>query len=103
MAADEIHVGDIGTIFILTIKDGASTIDVSAASTKTIKFLKPDGTAVSKTAAFTTTGADGKIQYTTIANDLTPAGAWKIQGYVVLSAGSWHTDMTEFVVHPNVS
>ena len=36
MAANEIHVDDVGTKFIVTIKDGDTAINVSAATTKNI-------------------------------------------------------------------
>jgi hypothetical protein len=102
MAADEVHVGDVGTTFILTVTDGTA-VDVSGATTKQILFGKPNGSTVTKTAAFTTDGTDGKVQYSTVANDLDMAGVWNIQAYVVLAAGSWHSDVTSFVVYPNVA
>ena len=65
MAVNEIHVGDIGTVFTLTIKDGSSVIDLSGATTKQIILRKPDRvTSSTKTASFVTDGSDGKIKYT---------------------------------------
>lgn len=34
MAANEIHVNDIGTVFTVTIKDGSSAVNISTASQK---------------------------------------------------------------------
>ena len=36
MAANEIHLNDIGTQFLLTVKDGSSAVDISSATTKQI-------------------------------------------------------------------
>jgi len=105
MAANEIHKGDIGTVFEVTVKDGDTVVDVSSASTegsKKIRFSKPGGTVVEETATFSSNGTDGKIRYVTIADDLDTAGVWKWQAYVVLSSGTWNSDVKEFTVHPNL-
>lgn len=99
----EVHVADVGTIFEATIRDQDGTVvDISAATTKQLLLRKPDGTLLTKVASLTTTGTDGKMQYTTVANDLDQPGLWRIQGYVVVGAGSWHTDIYDARVHPNV-
>jgi len=102
MAANEIHVGDIGTVLVVTIKDGTTTIDISSATTKQIILTAPDGGKLTKAASFTTDGTDGKMQYATVAGDLDEAGWWKLQGRVVLAAGTWSTDITRFEVHQNL-
>jgi hypothetical protein len=103
MAAGEIHVGDIGTVFTITIKDGSSAVDVSTATTKEILVTKPDGTEVTWAASFVTSGADGKIKYTTAsAGDLNQVGAYRIQAHIVFLTGDWHTDIGDFYVHGNL-
>ena len=102
MSANEVHIGDIGTIFELTVMDGASVVDVSTATTKEIVFRKPDGSTATKTAAFTTNGSDGKIRYTTVALDLSVAGDWAVQAHVVLPTGEWRSDLSTFRVYPNL-
>ena len=104
MASGEIHKGDIGTIleFTITDQDGV-VVDVSSASTKQIFLRSPYGKILTKTAAFTTTGGDGKIKYVTISGDIDAPGEWKAQAYVVTSAGSWKTDSTTFTVYANIS
>ena len=98
-----IHNGDIGTIFELTIVDTDGTaIDVSTASVKYIYFADPDGDKVCKTAAFTTDGTDGKIQYTTIAGDIDEVGTWLVQGYVETSLGKFYTERGDFKVLPTL-
>jgi len=103
MAEDEIHKGDVGTVFEVTLKDGASIVDVSGASTKQIIFKKPNGGTVEKDADFVTDGQDGKLKYTTLADDLDVIGVWKLQAYVVISgSGDWKSDVGEFTVYDNL-
>lgn len=101
MAADEIHVGDVGTRFLVTIMDGATAVDVSTATVKQILLKKPSGVILTKSASFVLTGADGRIQYFSIAGDLDLAGFWHIQAYVEMPAGKWHSDVQLFEVHAN--
>lgn len=101
--AAEIHVGDIGTRFTATIVDAdGAPVDVSSA-TLTMDFKKPTGATVTKIPALVTTGVDGKIVYTTLANDLDVAGPWQVQAYAVMPAGSWHTDVHRFPVLSNLT
>lgn len=102
MAQEEIHVGDIGTVFELTIQDDNSAIDVSGATTKNIVFKKADGTTVTQAASFTSDGTDGKIRYAVVADDLDVAGEWSIQGHIVIPAGTWYTDIGFFTLHDNL-
>ena len=100
MAANEIHVDDLGTKFIVTVKDGDSVINVSGATTKNIIFKKPSGTKVTAAASFETDGSDGIISYITTGTELDETGTYKIQAYVVLSAGNeFHSDISTFKVH----
>ena len=68
MSANEIHVGDIGTVFEVTVKDGEDVVDVSSATTRQLIFKSKDGAVLTKTAVLVTDGTDGKIKYTTIAD-----------------------------------
>lgn len=101
--AAEIHVGDVGTAFLATVKDqDSAVVDISTATTKQLIFKKPGGTVVARAATFVTTGADGQMQYVSVADDLDQPGNWQVEGYVVLPAGSWHTDVHRFTVKPNL-
>ena len=101
--ACEIHLGDIGTIFRLTIVDCDDVfIDISSATTKTISFRKADGTTVTKTGVFYTNGTDGIIDYISVADDLDMSGSWKIQAFVILSTGEWSSDIGTFTVYDNL-
>lgn len=114
----EIRVGDVDTAFVFEIHDMSSSsfdpeaqcdppiLDVSAAAgagEKVIHFQKPDQTVVTKDAVFTTDGTDGKIQYLAEAGFLDTPGQWKRQAKIVLGAGTWHTHVTCFTVHPSLA
>lgn len=98
----EIHLGDIGTAFEITLKDCEVIVDISTASLKQIIFRKPDKTVVTHDAIFKTDGTDGVIQYLTILNDLDQTGTWYIQAKVTLPAGTWSSDTAKFKVYKNL-
>ena len=102
MPANEIHLNDIGTQFVLTVKDGSSAVDISGATTKQIIIQKPSGTKITASTTFSTDGTDGKMYYTTVADDLDEAGSYKLQGKVIISDGTFYTDITTFKVHRNL-
>lgn len=103
MGKNEIHVGDIGTIFEATFKDDDLIKDISSATTKSLIFKKPDGTTtVIQIGVFTTDGTDGLLRYTTVADDLDQAGKWQVQGKVVLADGTWSSSIYPFDVFANL-
>ena len=103
MAAEELHVGDIGTTILVTIKDDGVVVDVSSATTISFLLCKPDGTVETKVGSLNTTGVDGKVKYVTISGDLDVHGRWKYQVYVVIGTGEWYSDVGTFTVHKNLS
>lgn len=103
------HVGDIGTEFRVQVLDEDGTpVSVASATTRTIKFIKPGGTLVTKTALPGSTqnplltAANGYMHYLTVSTDLDVRGEWKIQGYVDIGVWKGHTVMTRFTVYPAV-
>jgi len=98
----EIHLGDIGTIFEIELKDCLTVLNISAATVKQIIFQKPTGVSVTKTAIFSTDGVDGKIRYVTVSGDLDVVGTWKIQAKVVLPTGTWSSNIDKFKVYSNL-
>lgn len=62
-------------------------IDISTASSKNFYLKKPDGTVLTKTALFTTTGTDGGLYYVLAAGDIDADGGWKFQFSTVISGG----------------
>ena len=100
--ASEIHVNDTGTKFLATIKDDSEIVDVSSAISVTMMFKKPDDEVVQKAGVFDSDGTDGKIYYSTTVGDLDEAGQYKLQAKVVLSTGTYYTDIYTFKVHCNL-
>jgi hypothetical protein len=100
--ASEIHEGDIGTTLLITVTDDGSIVDISSASSLSIYIRKPSGTILTRTGVLETDGTDGKMYYITVAGDLDVAGSYKIQGKVVLPAGSYYTSTATFKVHCNL-
>ena len=102
MAANEIHINDVGTKFLVTVTDGTTAVDISSATTKQLIFQKPSGTKLTKATAFTSDGTYGKMQYSVVTDDFDEAGSYKLQGKVVISDGTFYTDIHTFKVHRNL-
>lgn len=99
----QIHYNDIGTSFRCTMKDeNNAVLDISSASTLNLIFRKSNGAIVTKTATLVNDGTDGKMEYVTVSGDLDMVGPWQVQGYVVLSTGSWYSDIHDFKVWKNI-
>ena len=102
MAANEIHEGDIGTVFEITVMDGDDVVPIQTATTKEIVFEKPSTVTVTQDGVFVTDGTDGMLKYTTILDDLNETGLWKIQAYVEMPGWEGHSDIGKFRVHKNL-
>lgn len=93
-----LHVGDVGVLVKLTVMQDGAVKDVSTATTKQIVINKPGGTVVTRTASFTTTGADGKVQCATESTDLTEVGTYRTCAYLVMGSWSGYSDGATFEV-----
>ena len=101
--ASEVHVGDAVTFKATVLDEENNIVDVSVATTKQIWLTQPDGTIVTKTASFYTDGTDGIIKYQCSSSDLSAAGVWSIQGYVILPVSlPYHTNIEMFKVYRNL-
>lgn len=95
----DIRKGDIGTeLVVVVVDEGDDAINVSAASLLEIYLQKPGGDVLAKTAVLDGSGADGKIKYETVLDDLDEEGVWQIQGRVTLSAKPFGTAVGSFQV-----
>ena len=100
MAANEIHVGDISTLFVFTIQDDTTVVDVSSAtSTKNLLFVKPSGGTLTGGASFSTDGTNGQIEYASVSGDLAEVGAWEVRASIVITGWTGKTDIKTFTVH----
>tara|TARA_R100000008_G_scaffold73806_1_gene52359 strand:- start:154 stop:462 length:309 start_codon:yes stop_codon:yes gene_type:complete len=102
MAANEIHVNDVGTTFQLTFKENGDVVDISSASAINIILTGPDDTAKVKTGVLVSGGTDGKAKYVTVADDLDTAGTWKLQGKITFASTVYHSDVHNFTVFKNL-
>ena len=102
--ASEIHVSDIGTRFLVTVEENGSGVNLSGASSLTLNFRKPSDAIVAKSGALLSDGSatSGVMYYDTLVGDLDEVGYWKLQGKIVLSAGTFHTNISTFQVHSNL-
>jgi len=101
--ASEIHVDDVGTRFLMTVQDGSSGVDLSAATILQVKFKKPSDLVVSRTASLLSDGsATSGVMYYDIVDELDEAGNYKLQGKVSVTAGTFYTDIHTFKVNCNL-
>ena len=102
--ASEIHVDDVGTRFLLTVKDSGVVVDLSSASLLQVNFKKPDDIVVNRTGSTLSDGSvvSGVMYYDSLAGDLDQAGHYKLQGKVGLTGGTYYTDIHTFKVHCNL-
>lgn len=74
----------IGIPITVTVIDTlGAAIDLTDATVTKLIFKRPDGTIVEKVATIVQPPTLGKLQYVTLAGDLTPSGTWQCQAYVV--------------------
>jgi len=106
----DMHVGDWGTIFEMTILNRSNNKPLPLAATVIRLFIfqppNDDPSFVKVAELVTPTGAsaglDGKLKYTFAQGDITVEGQWHIQGLVQSEDGSWHTDIETFDVGENI-
>jgi len=88
----------IGSKIRWTVLDEGEILDVSNASVMQVKFVKPDGTQVTKPLAYVTDGADGYVEYVVEPGVLNIAGTYKWQLYFVINPWQDHSAKGHFVV-----
>lgn len=95
---------NISVNVILTMKEDGVVVNLASVTTKEIVFRKPDGTTVTKSAAFVTDGADGKIKYATESGFLDQTGVWELQPHFVFPGGGFtgRGEVVQFVVKDNL-
>ena len=103
MSANEIHVGDVGTVFTATIKDGSSAIDISGFTTKYFLLKQPGGSTTTITASFISgSGTSGVMGFTSTASHFDQMGRFYLQAYLSNGTSIWRSDIYEFDVFKNI-
>ncbi len=100
--ASEIHVNDVGTRFLITVKEDSTVVDISGAESLNIYIRKPDDTLLARSGNLHTDGTDGKMYYDLASGDVNVAGHYKLQGRVSLSSSTYYTNVYNFQVHCNI-
>lgn len=89
-------------VVVTVVDQNGDPVNLQAATTKQLRFLKPDGTTFVKDAAFTTSGVDGKLEYSTLAADLPETGTYQVQAAYVMDGKTQTTRRAKFRVGPNI-
>lgn len=102
--ASEIHQDDIGTRFLMTVKDGSDFVNISGATSLRVDIRKPSDTLINRSALRFNDGSSvsGVMYYDTVAGDIDEVGNYKLQGVVTLPSGTYHTDIQTFKAHCNI-
>jgi len=79
----KIEQGAVGVRVVIQLTDDGNILDISAATTMEICLRTPSGADKVKTATFTNTGTDGKIQFDSIAADFDEIGRWKVAAHII--------------------
>lgn len=102
MANSEIHVGDTGIDFLITVMDGTSVLNLSLASATVLRLQKPSGEYITRNMRMHTNGTDGKLVYTFVGSDLDQEGTWRFQIYLIVGAEQKSSNISRFKVYPNL-
>lgn len=103
--ASEIHKDDVGTRFLITVKDDGSLVNISGVgggSVHQVSFRKPSDVIVERNATLQDYGVSGVMFYDSVAGDLDEAGVYKLQAKVIIPSGTYYTDLYTFKVHSNI-
>jgi hypothetical protein len=94
--------GDYGGIIRVTVKEDGAVKDISTATTKQFRLIRPTDKVESiVTATFTSDGTDGKLQYTVASGLLSKKGAWRIQVLLTYASGYIQSAIGQFPVEGN--
>jgi len=109
MPKGEVHVGDIGTKFLFTVKDeqasGQVVVPIGVTDSHEVTFERPDGTTFDKVTTREGDGTAGQVSYTTPDSTiLDQAGLWRAQvELTVISPAQVHeSNIISFVVYENL-
>ena len=96
--------GDVGTILRWTASEDGGPVDVSAATVKQVKLVKPSGMQVTRALVNSTKasdkkdGTDGRVEYVTVAGDLDQKGTYTWQLFFNLATWNGSSQSGTFIV-----
>jgi hypothetical protein len=108
MREESLQVGAIGAkieVLIVEFDNAANAdapVDLSSASTLSIRLKRPDNTTVSRTGIISTNGTDGKMHMLTIDGDINIEGTYYIQGKVIFAGWDGYSSVGKFEVNDNL-
>ena len=100
VADTNIHIGDVGTAFVCTIKNNDEIVVLTNTSGSfMLGFKKPDKTEIWVTANLFSDGNDGKIKYVTSNKTFfDKGGTWYVTAWVKQASGEWTATAKAFRV-----
>lgn len=109
MTDNGVHVGDVGTVLVLTVTENGAIVDLSSAVSLSLKFKAPDASVVTVTGTLNTDGTDGKIKYTHVTGDglFGIGGKWQAQAVMQWQPSgvlkTYNSSTFEFTVYENIT
>lgn len=101
----DLHIDDVDVPIIFLVRDRANKkqpLPLQSATSLQLRFRKPSGDVVVKTASLYTDGSDGKMQYITESGFLDEDGTWSMQAMIEDDSGAIFTDIENFDVGENI-
>lgn len=98
-----LQASDQGIRLIVQVINGAqAAVNIRAATTKTIKLMRPDGSTYDAAASLLSNGMDGKMYFlsSAVAPPYDEVGEWKVQAKVVIGGVAQSTQWSSFLVEP---
>lgn len=97
-------VGDVGLKLIITVVNASDGLpkNISQTTMKKIIVKKPNGTSFTRNIEFVSDGADGQLQYVSIAGDLSVIGTYLCQINLVLPDWNGSTSPFTFSVRATI-
>jgi len=86
----------------LEIREGYEILDISGATTKNIIIERPDDTIITASGSFVTDGTDGLLYYRTVTGDISLAGLYNAQAYLVLPDFTGYSTPVSFTAYANI-
>jgi hypothetical protein len=100
MIADaEMFTNDSGTVITMSIKSNGDPVNIINASVKKFYIRKPGGTVITVDPEI---DVNGRLAYT-ITDEIDTGGIWKVQAYLELPNGKWHSKIKTIKVNNSLA